>query len=125
VPLLLEDEHVVAVGDDVLDPQAHQRAQLLGRLARLLQQRLGPLEQRVHQLVADGAQEMLLGGEVVVEAARGEAERLRQLGHRGLVVAPLGEHACGTEHDLGPPAVVALAQGGSGRPHGHASETTE
>jgi hypothetical protein len=40
VALLLEDEHVVAVGHDVLDPQAHERAQLLVGLARLGEQRL-------------------------------------------------------------------------------------
>src|SRR5215216_2194408 len=53
VALLLEDEHVVAVPDDVLDPQAHERAQLLGGLAWFGEQRLGLHEQRVHQLVAD------------------------------------------------------------------------
>ena len=83
------------------------------------------LEQRVHQLVADRAQQLLLAAEVVVEAAGGEAERLRELGHRGLVVAALGEHARGAEHDLRAAAVVALAQGGPGGPCGHAAERTE
>ena len=73
------------------------------------------LEQRVHQLVADRAQQLLLAAEVVVEAAGREAERLGELGHRGLVVAALGEHARRAEHDLRPAAVVALAHGGSGR----------
>ena len=73
------------------------------------------LEQRVHQLVADRAQQLLLAAEVVVEAAGGEAERLGELGHRGLVVAALGEHARRAEHDLRAAAVVALAQGGPGR----------
>ena len=57
-----------------------------------------------------------LDAEVVVEAAGREAERLGELGHRRLVVAALGEHARGAEHDLGPAAVVALAQRGSGGP---------
>ena len=89
--LLGEDEHVVAVGDDVGDPGGDQLAQLLDRrrlggddLARLRQQRL-------QQLVADRDQEVVLALDVVVEAAGGEAGRLGQLAHRGAVVAALGE----------------------------------
>ena len=99
VALLLEDEHVVAVVDHVRDPEPDERAQLIlgGGIRRRASARVS-LEQRLHQLVADADQQLLLAREVVVEAAGGEAHRLGQLLHGGLVVAPLGEDARGRDH---------------------------
>ena len=73
----------------------------------------GLVEQRVHQLVADRDQQLLLGAEVVVQAAGSEAELVGELGHRGLVIALAREDAGGVEHDLRLAAVVALPQGGA------------
>ena len=115
VALLGEDEHVVAVGRDVREPDAEQVAQLaLGR--RLGGEDLaGPLEQRVEQLVADADQQLVLALDVVVEAAGGEPGRLGQVAHRGLLVAALGEEAGGGRDHLAPLALVALAQRRPGR----------
>ena len=113
VALLLEDEHVVAVVDDVLHPESTSArscsAGSRGSASARARASSGSISWSQIAL-----QQLLLAAEVVVEAAGGEAERLRELGHRGLVVAALGEHAGGAEHDLGAAAVVALAQGGRG-----------
>ena len=53
----------------MVDRSAIDRPQLGGRLKARLGQRLGLLDQRVHQLFADRAEDLLLAGEVVVEAA--------------------------------------------------------
>jgi hypothetical protein len=119
VALLLEDEHVVAVLDDVGDPRLDERAELLaGRRARV-EDLLRAGQQRVHELVADRDQQLLLAAEVVVEAAGADPQLLGELGHRGLVVAALGEHARGAEDDLGLAAVVALLERRASGPGRH------
>ena len=113
VALLLEDEHVVAVLDDVGHPQADERAQLLGGVLVAGQQLGGLLEQRLHELVADRGEQLLLAAEVVIERAGGQIHARGQLLHRRLVIALAGEHLGGLVDDLLLAPVIALAQRGA------------
>ena len=70
VALLLEDEHVVAMLDHVGDPQPDQRAQVLAGGASSSDDLAGAGEQRLHQLIADADQQLLLGAEVVIQRRR-------------------------------------------------------
>jgi phosphoribosylformylglycinamidine (FGAM) synthase PurS component len=64
VALLLEDEHVVAVRDNVRDPQAQQISEALLGLAFLCDELAGAVQERVHELVADLDEQLLLAAEV-------------------------------------------------------------
>ena len=72
-----------------------------------------PLEQRVDQLVADQNEQLVLGRDVVVEAAGREPGRLEQRRHRGGVVAALREGMRGGVDQLAAAAVVARSQRGA------------
>src|SRR6185312_1491873 len=125
VALLLEDQHVVAVPDDMGHPQPHERAQLLGGVLFAGQQLGGLLEQRLHELVTDGGEEILLAAEVVIERAGGQVHARRQLLHGCLVIALAGEHIGGLVDDLLLAAVIAAAQRRPCGSDGHGVHFTE
>ena len=107
------------------EPCARDRSQL--RLRRIVRRddRLGPIEQRVHQLVEHAEQQLLLALDVVVEAAAREPAGGDEVVDRGRVVAALGEQACGRVDDLLPARVVAGAQRGTGRRGGRRHDSLQ
>ena len=109
--LLLEDEHVVAVALDMAQPDADDLAEsLLGWPV----DRAGLVEQRRHELLADLAEQLVLGADVVVQAAGGEARRLDEVRNRRRVEPALCDHLRRARDDLLAALVIAGAQGGAG-----------
>ena len=119
VALLLEDEHVVAVALDVRHPDVHDVAQLNVWRVVGCGDRAHLIEQGLHELVADEHQQAVLAADVVIQAAGGEPGRCDQVLHRGGVEPLHREHTRCRSDDLLLTAVVARAQGWTGRWSGH------
>ena len=88
VALLLEDEHVVAVAHDLGHPDPDEDTELLVRWPVLGDDLARAFQERVYELVADRDEQLLLAGEVVVDAARGQPDLRRKLAHGGTTRPP-------------------------------------
>ena len=74
-------------------------AQLLGHVLDAVQRLFQGGERSVHRLVHDRVQDLLLGGDVVVQARGPDPEGLGDVLHRGAVIAAIGEKQAGrVEH---------------------------